>query len=148
MKELISRKNPDIIQITEVLPKQKIKIDPKLEFDIPGYELFINENPSRGIIMYIKQSLKPSKCDELNSCDFHESLWCNINIDSVSLLLGCIYRNTSIDLAQSTEHLVNLLQKLNSIKHEQVIITGDFNYPNINWKNANNTSDSVLKITF
>jgi hypothetical protein len=51
---------PDIIAITEVLPKNMRYTVNKAELDIEGYELFPGEFPigaKRGIIIYVKKSL-------------------------------------------------------------------------------------------
>ena len=145
LKELVTSKNPDVIQITELLPKQSRDIDIELEFKLSGYQLLYNKNPSRGIITYVKESINVSEHKELNDFGFQECVWCTLNINSTSILLGCIYRSPSSNLECSTINLINMLSSLESFKHDKIIITGDFNYPGINWNNTINTPDVESK---
>ena len=57
-------------------------------------------------------------------------------------MIGILYRTSSLDIKTSTENLVNMLYKLNTSKHDSLILTGDFNYSKINWKNTIRTSEN------
>ena len=145
LKLLISMRKPDIIQVTEILPKQvpssidEPDIDYDKEFDIPGYNIFINKNPKRGIAIYFKSSLDITLCETLNN-KFQECLWCSTTINSVSVLFGCIYRSPSSDHAESTADLIEMLKHPDILKHNKIVITGDFNYPGIDWSNLCSSS--------
>ena len=47
---------PDIIGLTEVKPKTKNNYT-ATEYAIKGYDLFLNENPKRGVALYLDQKL-------------------------------------------------------------------------------------------
>ena len=46
------------------------------EYSIPGYDLFVNEQPKRGVAMYTSKKLNILECEEFNVTDFEESVWC------------------------------------------------------------------------
>ena len=66
MKLFIDEKSPDIIAITEVMPKNK-EILTINEINIPGYDNFINKNPKRGVILYAKCQLNAVKFSNFSS---------------------------------------------------------------------------------
>ena len=98
-----------------------------MEYGIPGYSLKHNMDPLRGTAVYFKDTIDPIECTELNDTSFKECLWHKINIDSKIILLGCIYRNTSVNKEESTKNLIEVLKKTNDIKYDNLVITGDFN---------------------
>ena len=94
LKQYINQHDPDIIQFTELFPKncKKDKLVPRLEFDIPGYIPFINEDPKRGIIVYIKSTIDATEITtrKYNSI---ENVFLSVKINSRNILLGCVYRS-------------------------------------------------------
>lgn len=125
---------PDIICLTETLPKNKhVKIDVVKEFNIPKYNLFTNENAKRGIAIYYKDHYDAKLCDTLNLIEFSECLWTTVNINKINVLVGCVYRSPSGDKNDSTNKLTEMLMKTEQVKYDKIIVTGDFNYPEINW---------------
>ena len=135
LKVIISEKNPDIIQLTEVYPKKNHQVDPSLDFNIDGYNLYYNPNPARGVITYIRSSIDVSPCDVLSEGTLYlnEYVWNVLKINSLTLLLGCVYRSGSNDKNASTTELINMLKNIDQSRYDKVIVTGDFNYPDINW---------------
>ena len=139
---LITEKNPDIIHITETLPKRKNSKLPvnDCEFDLPGYSKpFINKNPSRGVAFYIKENIDVQLCTDGTESDLIESVFCTVNINQTKILIGCVYRSDSYDIEKSTQELIAVLKNMEKIKHDKIWITGDFNYPDINWQTENDT---------
>ena len=128
--------NPDIIQLTETLPKRRgEEINYEIEFGVPGYcKPMVNKNPSRGKAVLVKENIDVQINNELNDLNFKESLFCNIKINDTSLLLGCVYRSGSDNKCQSTNDLINLLKQTDKQKYDKIVITGDFNYPDIDWE--------------
>ena len=93
--------------------------------------------------MYVRNTIDMNSCDELND-NYHspESVWCTITHNSQHLLLGCIYRSpseTEEEKLLSTLNLKDLLLKAEKVKYDNILITGDFNYPKINWQLLNLT---------
>ncbi|KAK7093942.1 hypothetical protein V1264_007621 [Littorina saxatilis] len=93
------------------------------------------ETGSRGICLYIHSSLKPSPVDTIDS-DFEEHILAECKRDNLpSLLVGLVYRspNSSKD---NNEKLNSLLVKAAQLKHYELLIMGDFNYPEIDWDSS------------
>ena len=68
--ELILRdQNPDIVFVTETLPKN-CKYDVReVELRINGYVLHVNENPKRGVSIYVKEALDFDKITYFTEAD-------------------------------------------------------------------------------
>lgn len=140
MNELKSRvtiEKPDIIIISEVLPKNSIYETTDANLTLDGYELIRSENwGSRGIIIYTAIHLNASKID--TSTKFEESIWCNIKTtNSENIIVGGIYRSPSITPGSdvNNKQLLKLLSEVSKMKHDHIIITGDFNLKKIDWVN-------------
>ena len=128
---IISEKNPDIIQLTEIYPKKNHRGDPNTDFHIPGYNLFTNPNPSRGIITYVKSHIGVLPCDidivPTETVVMNEYVWTLLKYNSKTMLLGCIYRSGSNDKKLSTNEIMNMLKNIDQSKYDKIIVTGDFN---------------------
>ena len=143
LKNLISENDPDIILLNEIYPKKDNKIDPILEFDIPGYSPKFNKFFSRGVAIYIKNNIDIVPCHLSEIKSINENLWQLVKIKNVNLLIGCIYRSDSNNKEQSTTELIELFQNALNIKFDKILIMGDFNYSNIDWDNISNTSSKT-----
>ena len=90
LKVLIEDSKPKIIALTEVFPKNRIlDLDTKI-FEIPEYDIFINniEN-NRGVLIYISKSLDPTKVE--TTTVYKEVIGCKITLkDHDSLYTTCI----------------------------------------------------------
>ncbi len=130
---------PDIMMITEVLPKNEETKTTKDSISINGFELFTNisDENIRGIAVYIKGNVDATEV-KFTSNDA-ENVWCNITLNNKdNLLLGCIYRSPS---HENTDNLCSLIKEVYDTNPNRVIITGDFNYPEIDWKNWHTTKN-------
>ena len=132
LQNLIADKDPDIIQLTETLPKNCKKDDFSQDFHIPGYNLFFNNNPKRGITVYIKTSIDASLIEIIN-CDLIECICLSLKINNQCIFLGCTYRSPSNDKCNSTTQIINLFKSFDICKYDKFLMTGDFNYPDIDW---------------
>ena len=89
-------------------------------------------------------------------CKYNQSpicdvVWCNARLTATeSCLIGCVYRPPNCSASESKE----LFNQLNDIctKHTNtnIIIVGDFNYPNIDWNsktfcNASTTFECFIQ---
>ena len=126
---------PDIIGITEVKPKTNRYNIQESELTLDGYEIFHNlEERGRGLLLYVKDTLKPSLCQDFTS-EYSEKLFveCAIN-DNESLLIGLIYRSQDDPNAKdNAEKLNKLFEIISTKKATHKLIMGDFNYPQIDW---------------
>ena len=138
----ISVDKPDLILLTEVIPKaQKLPISQAL-LSIDGYSLFLNFDASspnlgaggkRGIGAFVANHLNTLEVT-LTHQPLIEQLWLQVSTrEKCSLLLGCVYRSPSVDLQDSTKQLEFVFQEATSMNYSHLLITGDFNLPQINW---------------
>ena len=144
----IADDEPDIMLITEVIPKcQSNPIAPAL-LHIDGYNYTLNFDPNnaelgqagiRGVSIYSRKTLQVKAIEFAveGACDH---VWIEIpRHNGESILCGCIYRTQSGDTnmngcIQSTNAIRELITKACQY-NKHVIIAGDFNYRNIDWEN-------------
>ena len=136
----ISGNEPDVILITEVLPKVHSQFVTKARLSLMGYSIFTNfdfQSPSayhgiRGVAIYVSHKLSAKEIN-FNQDSFNDHLWVKIYLKGAdSLLIGCVYRSPSSDIVSSTTCLIcNLLRSVNGFSH--LLICGDFNYSGIDW---------------
>ena len=99
MDELIARvevEKPSTIIITETRPKNNKKEQTHC-LSIPGYELFENDVPKRGVAIYVQEGIMAKKGGPVGEENFEENLWLIITVQDAKLLLGAVYKspNTS-----------------------------------------------------
>ncbi len=125
---------PDVIMITEVLPKNSETKTTKASLNINGYELYTNieqEEIIRGIALYVSNNLIVEET-KFNT-NSNENVWCTLILkENDKLLLGCIYRSPTYNNV-NTQTLCNLFQEVNDKNPSHILIVGDFNYPEIDW---------------
>ena len=72
---------PDIIAVTEVLPKFKGDAVQDAELDLHDYDCFKTGPKGRGICVYVRNiPLYAIQVDELVDDVFQESMWCEIRL--------------------------------------------------------------------
>ena len=131
----IEESQPDIIAITEVLPKIHGDQIQKAELELDGYDCFTNTNPSRGVCLYTKKWLKATKNDDLTEHNFRESVWYEVKLkNNDNLLVGCVYRSPN-GTSVNNDELLNLVNMACERKptHLLVVELGDVNYSEIDW---------------
>ena len=122
---------PMVISLTETIPKRRDDLLDS-EYNIPGYNVFTN-NKQRGVALYIKETLNPQSVDELTKSNFDISTWAKfISKDGQTTLIGCIYKSPSSTIDNKNE-LLKLMKSDILTKFDNIVITGDFNFPNIFW---------------
>ena len=121
----------DFIFVTEVLPKyypDNISYASMI-YHIDGYKAFHSSDNGRRVIIYAKATYNISPNQYLNS-KYHDATWCDWTVDHKTIILGGIYRSPSdIQSCESINHLFNEVSEIS----DNVLITGDFNYKDINW---------------
>ena len=134
LEALVDLHKPIAVGITEVKPKNcRFQIQPS-EISLDGYELFHTlDRDGRGISLHVKEYLKPTLID-IEDC-FSESVFVNCQLENEeNLVLGLIYRSPSIKEERTLIQLNQTIEKAAELKPDHLIILGDFNYPQINWK--------------
>ena len=122
---------PDIIAVTEVLPKCQRRKDETIqdaELEINDYDCFKTGPKGRGVCIYVRKHLRAVQVDELVEDDFKESMWCEVQLkDRDVLLFGCIYRSPS-STAENCQRLNQLVNKACERGVSHLVIVGDINY--------------------
>jgi len=139
---MISNDNPDIIILTEVIPKAQSNPIPLPQLAIPGYNFYVNfdynatglgKSGKRGIIVYFSIALTTKQILFSNTL-FEEYLLAEAILpNNVSLTIGGIYRSPSANKAESTRLLIDFIQKVCDKQPTHLLLVGDFNYSDINW---------------
>ena len=143
---LIADDRPDIILITEVIPKKQTNPITQALLDIDDYKCSLNFEPDdanlgasgiRGVAIYSKETLGAIDVD-ISTNGFHDHVWIEIpseNHDSV--LIGCVYRSPSNDsdsngCMRSTKEITQLINNAYK-RNNNLMIAGDFNYKEVDW---------------
>ena len=157
--ESITGNEPDIIMITEVIPKAQLNPIEAPLLEIGGYATHINCDPSeanlgasgiRGVAIYTKEDLCVNVVDF--TTDFKDHIWAEIHLsDHDSLIIGCIYRSPTKEkdaTLNSTMQVCELLSKAVERKNTYLLICGDFNYREIDWENESSDEKNEHLTTF
>ena len=135
LASIVQLNNPDIICVTEFLPKNYRYPVQSSEMEIDNYKCFTNINKlscHRGVLIYVKECLNAVEVDA--TLNEKESVWCEVIFHKQKLLIGGIYR--SPNSSAENDLLINkeIVKKVHdNNKTNNIIIMGDFNYPDINW---------------
>ena len=132
LQTYINKNEIEIITITETLPKDVTSEDCDHIFLIEGFNSYSNHN-GRGVIIFVKNSIE---CTRLNVYEeiFSPSVILNIKVSSdENVIFGVVYRSPNC-LDEDNDNLNKMLNTI-SEKHkaQKIVITGDFNFPDINW---------------
>ena len=74
LQTFIQLHKPRIIALTEFVPK--LSAYELQEFVINDYDMFINEYPRRGTLIYVHKELKANKVKVVNATEYNEAVWC------------------------------------------------------------------------
>jgi len=141
--------DPDIIVLVEVKPKNARYKLQNSEIQMEGYTLHENiEEIGRGICIYVKDMLNPSEI-KVNTYGSEESIWLEIEGNNI---IGCIYR--SPNSTDENNHKINeMIKNLGALK-QNLLVMGDFNYPEVIWKDpeavhaTERKADAFLQSTY
>ena len=102
----IANDSPDVILITEVIPKKQVNPITQALLNIDGYNCVLNFDPNdqnlgassiRGVIIYSKKALEVIEV-EFKIDGFQDHAWIEIpSKNGESIHCGCIYRSPSYD---------------------------------------------------
>jgi hypothetical protein len=85
---------PDIIAFCEIFAKNAAFKLNDAELAIPQYDMFLNINAKRGVVLYANKCLNAREIDQFDKYNFEESTWCTFeSINKEKVLFGCIYRS-------------------------------------------------------
>ena len=80
--------------------------------------------------------LQVSRYHIQQNISFHESLWCLVNCDKSSILVGVCYRSPSSTSENNNQLLETLRKACSFCANRHILIMGDFNYPQISYKDS------------
>ena len=149
----IAGNEPDIILISEILPKAPNVIVSKPQLALPGFSMFLNFDPDdqssytsglRGVAIYVADELVASEV-RFSDCDLSDCISVSLRLRGYdSLFIGCIYRSPSSPLSLSTEQVCVLLQKATTFS--RVLVCGGFIYPSIDWSSDSKVTSGSQSI--
>ena len=144
----ITKEQPMLIGITEVKPKNstdklfpaEFPIDHIGDYDSPFHKN-ITTNIGRGILLYVHKQLQAKEV--VMKTEFQEAIFVELNLnDKDKLLVGCIYRSES-GTEENNRNLSAMIREATSKSYSHILMMGDFNYPDINWKNWMTKSENT-----
>ena len=143
----ITDDEPDVILITEVIPKCQSNPIATALLHMEGYKPNFNFEPAsndlgasgiRGVAIYSKTALNAVEV-EIPVEGATDHVWIELQTPDKPLLVGCIYRSPSNDTdkegCMKNAKITSQLVKAAYERNNNVIITGDFNYKEIDWVN-------------
>ena len=98
-----------------------------------------------GTAMYINKDLNAEEVKFKGN--FEESIWVNIKLNGKDkMLVGCLYKSPSSN-TENLEELNKLIIEVSKMKEfSHLLITGDFNFPKIDWKTCTSRGENSGKI--
>ena len=127
----INKLKPHLVAITEVWQKEY--------FGLPDYHpAFRKDRPDGqsggGVMLLVHGSINVLDCPEMNSHEFEESVWCILcPSKNERVLVGVCYRSPNSS-AENNRGLHQLLEKAMAMQADSVLVMGDFNYRQIDWR--------------
>ena len=141
---------PDVIAVSEIKPKNYKRELKETEYEIPGYEMepenLEEKDATRGLLIYIKNSLKYTRIDvtslTIEASELPREIMClEIHLQNKDKMLLCnIYR--SPNGSKEDDHKINNFFKIfGNTNYRHKVIFGDFNRKDINWETVSATSE-------
>lgn len=126
---------PDIIALAEVKSKFDSSDPQREELEIAGYDCWPDiGGHGRGVVMWTKTSLNATSVSLDCSLDVHDSMLCEIRLHKKKkLLVGCIYRSPN-STSTHNDKICQLIKWATSRKYSHMVLAGDFNFREIDWK--------------
>ena len=127
---LVNEHKPDIIGISESWTSDQIT---EAELRLDGYYIFRRDRKGKrggGVLLYIANHINAKEVKTDVSAVFKEYIFCEIELSGNKFKLALCYRppNTTLEEDKCIKELIK-----NNCKGN-IVIMGDMNYPNINWK--------------
>ena len=144
LQSLIDTHNPDIICATETW-LSKNHTDGEICMSLlDQYDLFRKDRDSRqggGVLIATKKELQAEHQTNLDtSC---EALWVSIKLQAARTLYVCSFYRPNCQDETSSVALRDALNRIPS--HSNIIVAGDFNYPDIDWQRKTMQAQSTTR---
>ena len=113
--------------------------------DMIVFFLIEETDARRGVVIYVKKGFKAQEINFSAYETVKDTVWVKLQLEKGELLIGCIYRSPS-----NKEDMNDQLYKLikNAIQgRTHILLTGDFNHPEIDWENETSLQNDNHKAT-
>jgi ribonucleases P/MRP protein subunit RPP40 len=140
----VLEEKPDLIGITETWLTISIE---DAELNIEGYTLLRkdrilgNKLRGGGVLLYIKNSINVVLREDFSNKHFEESIWCDLELGGEKTLIGICYRPPDSSKVQD-EALLKCID--HAASKGKVLIMGDFNFAEIDWKNSHSDESNLF----
>lgn len=138
---------PDIVCFTEILPKNFNFAVQLPELQVKDYDCFTNLNCAsvhRGVVIYVKSVLRAQEVVTKEMSSVSECVFVEIALDDGDkLLVGNVYRSPNSEKGNN-DKLNQLLCDITE-NRTHVLVTGDFNHPEIDWQTMTTPSSMDQK---
>ena len=154
LKALIADNEPDIMLLTEIIPKAQKNEIHEAQINIPGYQKFVNfkftdqelgASGKRGVAIYVNEDLETEEIKLQGN--YKDHVWTEIRLRNNDVLLcGCIYRSPTKDKdaeKETTQAICEIISEAVQRNHSRLLICGDFNYPTIDWECEHSTNENA-----
>ena len=131
---------PHIIAITEVKPKHSRFILEEAELQLEGYMLIapdLGANSGRGVALYVDITLGASELTMTSN--FCESCSIQLSLQNGRPLEICVLYRSPNSSPENNQALLELLQSIQNRNPPHLVVVGDFNLPEIDWKHNGST---------
>lgn len=132
--------SPQIIGLTETWLNNVIQSS---YLSLPSYTIYRNDRNTRGggVLLAINSKLKSCIVQEQSEC---EILAVDIMLLFKKIRVICVYIPPNVD----SQILKDYIKTLSSLTHniEKYLILGDFNFPNVNWKEKSFPNETNYQI--
>ncbi|XP_060606940.1 uncharacterized protein LOC132759227 [Ruditapes philippinarum] len=137
LEALVYLHQPDIVGLTEAF-KKNLENPNLSSYVLQGYHVFCNPKfqnvASRGTLLFVRDYLEVTEYKKLNENSAKEAIWCEIKINNLEkLLVGLVYRSPNSS-AENNVAINEMISALNNETQSRVVVMGDFNYRDIDWK--------------
>ena len=131
LETILERDKIDVALICETLPKNPSN-NLQTNFNFEGY-VTIECNEGRGVCIIYKETLQITELNEINKI-FQPSSFIEIKTKDKILSIGIIYRSPNSSEEENSKVREQIEYASQNLKN--LIITGDFNHPEIDWENC------------
>lgn len=141
LKILVKDFAPHVFGLTEIYPKRTRFPVTDAQFCIDGYSMITPDvRGRRGVALFIHQSMPAEVYHMMGTYPGIEHVWVVVTLGAEKLLLGSVYRSPSCSEGEN-DALNDLVEHASSLKFDKIIVMGDFNFPEIDWRNSSHPSN-------
>jgi len=135
LRQLVTLHDYDIISVTESWATAGIR---NAELLVEGFSMYRVDRrftTGGGVVLYVKENLRSSIDNKLMSENFEDSVWCSVKTNDKRLLIGVCYRSPQSSKENNLKLLSVMDKAVNQCGYYRILIMGDFNFRDIDYKN-------------